>query len=68
MTGTAMRARVSWSQAAYFRSAEVLVGAVGAALGWRPGRIDPDSPFFSIWLWVKNRYPKWVALINGNMD
>ena len=20
------------------------------------------------WLWVKNRYPKWVALVNGSMD
>ena len=26
-------------------------------------------PFRSIWLWVKNRVtPKWLALVNGNLD
>ena len=20
------------------------------------------------WLWIKNRYPKWLALVNGDMD
>ena len=35
---------------------------------------DPELPLkhptssSRIWLWVKNRYPKWLALVSGNMD
>ena len=26
------------------------------------------SSQIAIWLWVKNMYPKWLALVNGNLD
>ena len=27
-----------------------------------------EDKFFLMWLWVKNRHPKWVALVNGKKD
>ena len=29
---------------------------------------DPKLQVFDTWLWVKNRFPKWVALVSGNME
>ena len=33
---------------------------------WKQAFLEPGN--FLKWLWVKNRYPKWVALVNGDKD
>ena len=47
----------------------VSFGPFGGADGLRVQGVGHEGPLVTTWLWVKNRVtPKWVALLNGNMD
>ena len=52
------------AKAAFFRSADVLVGAVGAALGWPLGRSSVMNTTYNILLYHCQTFATWCLLVH----